>query len=301
MAESDNSSNTPYGSPDFKQNDLVRDYLTKLAQFISGQPVAAGAATPAINLSGASGESKQQSSSLTSDSSLLGGVLSQELASAIRELATALRAFQSPAGQSRDGQEFLASQVSVNTQQGFFQDDSFRMPERSDSVPSVVSAAEIEPIPLAPPPSGVQMEPMPLAPLEPGTVQAEPIPLAPLPPSSGITSFMPLDSGQTSPEKDVSSAVDEFKRFLFDRDSAGAVRQPSTATFDEMPGVMSHLINGTDHMQDLQSAANMYRDAMAMFNRRVVNILEGITNDLRGDNSRLAEIERHFFQARTSL
>ena len=118
---------------------------------------------------------------------------------------------------------------------------------------------------------------------------------------SGITSFIPSDSLQSSPEQDVSSSVDEFKRFLFDRDSTGVVRQPSTATFDEMPGVMSHLIDGTDHMQDLQSAANMYRDAMAMFNRRVVNILEGITNDLRGDNSRLAEIERHFFQARTSL
>lgn len=317
MAENDNSSNTPYNGPDFSKADLVRDYLTKLAQFVSGQPVAAGAVNPSTEQDSSAPAPQFFGSQPMPESGAGNSLGSQELAGAIRELATALRAFQSPVGQSPESQQFFASK----TKDGRDVDDW--MKKMRPDAPSV----QVEPIPLAPiAPGGALVEPIPVTPITPGSVQMEPIPLAPLPPAvaPAIPAVIPrlADAAELPPpvspsvggsasssamemfgsrgQDDVAGTTEEFKRFLFERDGSGG-SQPKIATFNSIPDIMGHLMDGTDHMRDVESAANMYRDAMATFNRHVVNILEGITNDLRGDNSRLAEVERHFFQSRTSL
>lgn len=304
MADQDNSSNTPYGSPDFKQNDLVRDYLTKLAQFISGKPVSAGASTPWFafdqNQDGASASG--QNTSLPENASASYGAMSQ-LAAAINELSMALRAFQSTAGQSVEGQNFLFEKLSESGTTGFFQKESFSIPGETDAsvLDSRRLSGEVSP-PLGFPPPGENVAQFPQDIVDPiFQVAGNKTQLQTDRSNESESSAIDFDSLVKSSTDDIASTTEEFKQFLYRRDAASSGGPAATQTFNEMPGVMSHLIDGTDHMQDVASSANMYRDAMAMFNRRVVNILEGITNDLRGDNSRLAEIERHFFQARTTL
>lgn len=335
MAEADNSSNTPYGSPDFKQNDLVRDYLTKLAQFISGKPVAAGAATPWMAFDPhATGIPAEDSSPVSTNIPVAGPNTSQELAGAIRELAIALRAFQSPAGQTEANQQFFAKQLASEQSQVELSTPAQDSPSVGNVLQPMPANSGVVPIPLTPSTPDISaIEPIPLAPLGTGSVAAEPIPLAPLnppPPAAfpipnaptsikvpevpNLTPDEVLQKYRSGVDTEMPSSVEEFKRFLFLRDAADArakekadgfgfddVKPPQYKTFDEMPAVMKHVIDGTDYLQDTQSAANMYRDAVMMFNRRVVNILEAITNDLRTDNSRLAEIERYFMQLRTSL
>lgn len=357
MAENDNSSNTPYNGPDFSKGDLVRDYLTKLAQFISGQPVAAGAANPLLV---AYELMRQQSSeppefvapelpepTLRSQDTMLqpytppaptqpaddaplqksfgpeifaqqeiaSSILqSPDLAAAIRELADTLRSFQ------RD-----SSGAPKSSDAGAVPQEPSQQPDSSPKYKLMDS-------------SDVEAEQVPSEDSAPN-IESPQIPtVAPL-----VRKVMPFPEDGTEKEKDdwydrlqygidsnVPASTEEFKKYLFSRDAAnerteakvrgfqesqetsGDMGQPSRSqpdvfggvdykTFSDMPSLMKQTVDGTDQMSDVISSANMFRDSMATLSHRLVNILEGLTNDLRTDDSRLAEIERYFLQLRSSL
>lgn len=326
MAENDNSSNTPYNGPDFSKGDLVRDYLTKLAQFISGQPVAAGAANPLL----VAYESMRQQSSEPPE------FVAPELPEpTLRSQDTMLQPYTPPAPtQPADDAPLQKSfGPEISTQQEIASsilqspDLAAAIRELADTLRSFQRDSSG-----APKSSDEGAVPQP-------NIQSPQIPtVAPF-----VRKVMPLAEDGTEKEKDdwydrlqygidsnVPASTEEFKKYLFSRDAAterteakvrgfqesqetsGDIGQTSRSqpdvfggvdykTFSDMPSLMKQTVDGTDQMSDVISSANMFRDSMATLSRRLVNILEGLTNDLRTDDSRLAEIERYFLQLRSSL
>lgn len=67
------------------------------------------------------------------------------------------------------------------------------------------------------------------------------------------------------------------------------------------PWSMMAATSGTDLGGDAANSFTVYRDEMRRLHSTLVSILEGMVTDLRYDNARLEEIERYFRQTRETL
>lgn len=67
------------------------------------------------------------------------------------------------------------------------------------------------------------------------------------------------------------------------------------------PWSMYAATSGTDSTTDAVNSMNVYRDEMRRLHNTLTSILEGVVTDLRQDNARLEEIERYFRQVRETL
>ena len=310
MAENDNSSNTPYGSPDFKQNDLIREYLTHLAKFVSGEPFAAGGATPQFGMTKSEPGATDSTSGVSSVSAGF-----EEMAKAIRELVDVLRGFAtqksqepqqatSPSAEAATVQQPQQPQpvgqdVQVQEpQQGFDAADVLEQP-RQRQVETILGPEQVPSV----------TEPDPALPSEPAIPELPEIPS----PSFQI----PVEPVEESPDGSVFSPPDiEGVPTISDlpsRNGRRSFRFEDFVPVDEIGGAGNSLYGGrvphtvdqatqgTDVATDYAETMETFRAAMKDVHHRIISILQGIVMDMRNDNSRLEEIERYFRQQRETL